>query len=195
MANTQGFNPLFWHDDDLLLLEDIANSHSLLPDLPSQESHAAQPATSSSGAPSLARPSSPIIPDAPVQQRAASTAAVQRLQKMNRGYQKRYKEKQKVRPVHLPSLKQLNITPLLDLGKWRCIGLLQWSANGLQARQQNLEAELAETKAKLAESQAALRHFQLISASTNNQNAQHADHAMQTSSHAPSIIHVAWKVS
>ncbi|KAL0046357.1 hypothetical protein WJX82_010168 [Trebouxia sp. C0006] len=103
MANTQGFNPLFWHDDDLLLLEDIANSHSLLPDLPSQESHAAQPATSSSGAPSLARPSSPIIPDAPVQQRAASTAAVQRLQKMNRGYQKRYKEKQKT-SSHAPSI-------------------------------------------------------------------------------------------
>ena len=116
MANTQGFNPLFWHDDDLLLLEDIANLHSLLPDLPSQESHTAQPVTSSSGAPSLARPSSPIIPDAPVQQRAVSTAAVQRLQKMNRGYQKRYKQKQKVRPVHLPSLKQLNRTLLLDLG-------------------------------------------------------------------------------
>jgi len=89
MANTQGLDPLCWHDDDLLLLEDIANLHSLLPDLPSQESHTAQPVTSSSGAP---------------------------LQKMNRGYQKRYKQKQKVRPVHLPSLKQLNRTLLLDLG-------------------------------------------------------------------------------
>ncbi len=116
MANTQGLDPLCWHDDDLLLLEDIANLHSLLPDLPSQESHTAQPVTSSSGAPSLACPNSPIIPDAPVQQRAVSTAAVQRLQKMNRGYQKRYKQKQKVRPVHLPSLKQLNRTLLLDLG-------------------------------------------------------------------------------
>jgi hypothetical protein len=115
MANTQGLKPLCWHDDDMLFLEDIVNLHSLLPDLPSQESHTAQPVTSSSGAPSLARPNSPIIHEASVQQRAASTAAVQRLQKMNRGYQKRYKEKQKVRPVHLPILKQLNVIPLLGL--------------------------------------------------------------------------------
>ncbi len=115
MANTQGLNPLCWHDDDLLFLEDIVNLHSLLPDLPSQESHTAQPVTSSYSAPSLARPNSPIIPETSVQQRAASTAAVQRLQKMNRGYQKRFKEKQKVCPVHLPSLKQLNGIPLLGL--------------------------------------------------------------------------------
>ena len=89
MTNTHALNPSCWDDDDLLLLEDIVSLHSLLPDLPSQESHRAQPVTSSHGG-SPAHPSSPIVHEAPVQQRAASTAAVQRLQKMNRGYQKRF---------------------------------------------------------------------------------------------------------
>ncbi len=117
MANTQGHDPLCWHDDDLMFLEDIVDLHNRLPDLPSQESHTAQPVTSSYGAPSIARPclTRHISPEAPAQQRAASTAAIQRLQKMNRGYQKRFKEKQKVRPVHLPNLKQLNGLPLLGL--------------------------------------------------------------------------------
>ena len=129
MANTQGLNPLCWRDDDLLLLMHIIKV-TKPPDL----------------APSLARPSSPIIPEAPVQQ----------LQPTSSEDERRISETLQTKAKGSSSAVAKSEAAEWNTTAWSALvamhELLQWSANALQARQHKIEAELAETEAKLAES-------------------------------------------